>query len=434
MGRRGEMGRCAVVTEYESGWLCGTGCLILRLSECVFPRFFVTLIGSPFVREYLEGSAVGATMQNLNQSILLNLVIGLPPLAEQHRIVAKVDELMALCGQLEAGKTEREQSRDRLVAASLHRLNSPADTAEADAPDLSARQADAFRDHARFVFNHLPCLTTRPEHIKQLRQTILNLAVRGKLVSQNPDDEPAIKQQGFFTPNSEIVPFPIPATWCWTTLKSLGRLKGGGTPSKSRPDYWDGEIPWVSPKDMKRDYIATAQLSILQEAIQQSAVNLIEPGSLLFVVRGMILAHSFPVALSRIPLTINQDMKALEFSEPEFGEYLLRALKGLKSLVLAKVQRSSHGTCRLEGTDYSNLPIPIPPLAEQHRIVARVDELMVLCDQLEAQLTTTEADSRRLLEAVLHEALHQAVRQKDQTKLQPCGMINSCQQLHLFLE
>ena len=100
---------------------------------------------------------------------------------------------MALCDQLEAAKTEREQSRDRLVAASLHRLNSPADTAETDAPDLPAQQADAFRDHARFVFNHLPRLTTRPEHIKQLRQTILNLAVRGKLVPQDPNDEPASK-------------------------------------------------------------------------------------------------------------------------------------------------------------------------------------------------------------------------------------------------
>ena len=117
----------------------------------------------------------------------------LPPLAEQHRIVAKVDELMALCDQLEAVKTEREQSRDRLVAASLHRLNSPADTAETDAPDLPARQADAFRAHARFVFNHLPRLTTCPEHIKQLRQTILNFAVRGKLVPQDPNDEPAAK-------------------------------------------------------------------------------------------------------------------------------------------------------------------------------------------------------------------------------------------------
>jgi type I restriction enzyme, S subunit len=88
----------------------------------------VLLIGSPYVREYLGGSAVGATMQNLNQSILLNLVVGLPPIAEQHRIVAKVDELMDLCDRLEASLATSDDSRSRLLDALL---------AEALAPDES---------------------------------------------------------------------------------------------------------------------------------------------------------------------------------------------------------------------------------------------------------------------------------------------------------
>ena len=117
MGRRGEMGRCAVVTDREAGWLCGTGSLVLRLPQCVYARFFVLLIGSPYVREYLGGSAVGATMQNLNQAILLSLVIGLPPLAEQHRIVTKVDELMALCDGLETSLTTADDTCCRLLGA-----------------------------------------------------------------------------------------------------------------------------------------------------------------------------------------------------------------------------------------------------------------------------------------------------------------------------
>jgi type I restriction enzyme S subunit len=119
MGRRGEMGRCAVVTEREVGWLCGTGSLILRLPCLVSGRFFVLLIGSPYVRDYLGGSAVGATMQNLNQGILLNLVVGLPPFAEQRRIVAKVDELMVLCDRLEASIATGEEVRRRLLDALL---------------------------------------------------------------------------------------------------------------------------------------------------------------------------------------------------------------------------------------------------------------------------------------------------------------------------
>jgi type I restriction enzyme S subunit len=152
---------------------------------------------------------------------------------------------------------------------------------------------------------------------------------------------------------------------------------------------------------MKRDYLALAQMSVTESALVGSAANLIPAGSVLFVVRGMILAHSFPVGIATVPLTINQDMKALVLAAPEQGEYLLRALKGMKAFMLKRVQRSSHGTCRLEGSDYSDFFVPIPPLAEQHRIVAKVDELMALCDQLEAARTEREAARDRLAAASL---------------------------------
>ena len=127
MGRRGEMGRCAVVTEQEDGWLCGTGSLILRLPDSLYPKYVAMLIGSPYVREYLGGSAVGATMQNLNQSILLKMSIGLPPLAEQHRIVAKVDEVRAICDLLEASLASGDDTRCRLLDALLHEALAPSE-------------------------------------------------------------------------------------------------------------------------------------------------------------------------------------------------------------------------------------------------------------------------------------------------------------------
>lgn len=115
------MGRCAVVSKLERGWLCGTGSLILRPSEYLYPHFLAMLIRSPFSRQYLDGTAVGTTMQNLNQTILLNLSFGLPPFAEQHRIVAKVDELMALCDRLEASLAIGDDTRRRLLDALLHK-------------------------------------------------------------------------------------------------------------------------------------------------------------------------------------------------------------------------------------------------------------------------------------------------------------------------
>ena len=101
----------------------------------------------------------------------------LPPLGEQHRIVDKVDELMALCDRLEAARAEREAKRDRLATASLARLNAP--------------DQETFQHDVAFALNNLAPLTTRPDQIKALRQTILNLAVRGTLVPQDPNDEPA---------------------------------------------------------------------------------------------------------------------------------------------------------------------------------------------------------------------------------------------------
>lgn len=393
MARRGEMGRCALVSEVETGWLCGTGSLILRPSKLLYAPFLVLLIGSPFSREYLGGTAVGATMQNLNQSILLNLPFGLPPLAEQRRIVDKVEELMTLCDQLEDARAAREATRDLLAAASLARLN---------VPDPKTFIADA-----GFALDAFPSLTARADQIKQFRQTIFNLAVRGKLVQQDQNDGVAI---AFDKVAPSEAPFDIPQQWKWARIRALGRVVGGGTPSKGRDDFWGGSIPWVSPKDMKVDYLDRAQMSITKEAIHGSAVNLISSGSILFVVRGMILAHSFPVAVNRVSVTINQDMKALEPKSPEIAEYVLRALKGMKLEMLSRVQRSSHGTCRLESTDYLDFLIPIPPIAEQHRIVAKVDELMALCDQLEASLTGADDTRRRLLDALLAEALQPALQ------------------------
>jgi type I restriction enzyme S subunit len=121
-----------------------------------------------------KGAIKGAT---LNRDSISNILFPLPPFAEQHRIVAKVDELMVLCDRLESKRSERESTRDRLAAASLARLNSP--------------DPATFQDDARFALDTLQALTTRPDQIKQLRQTILNLAVRGKLVPQEPNDEPA---------------------------------------------------------------------------------------------------------------------------------------------------------------------------------------------------------------------------------------------------
>ena len=127
----------------------------------------------------IKDAGHGISMVHMTKEKMERLAVPLPPLAEQHRIVAKVDELMALCDRLEEARTTREDTRDRLTAASFAHLS---------APDVDA---GTFRAHARFAVNALPALTARADQVAHLRKTILNLAVRGKLVEQDPADEPA---------------------------------------------------------------------------------------------------------------------------------------------------------------------------------------------------------------------------------------------------
>ena len=181
-----------------------------------------------------------------------------------------------------------------------------------------------------------------PNGVAKLRELILQLAVQGKLGTQDGNDEPAsvlrskilakrkqLIERGDFTafataaewPDGAL-PYSLPDGWEWIRLGELGGFLGGGTPSKERAEFWDGKIPWVSPKDMKRHYMDDAIDHVSPLGVENSSGKMIPKGSLLMVVRGMILAHSFPVALAMRELTINQDMKAMQLALPELGEYL----------------------------------------------------------------------------------------------------------------
>ena len=270
-------------------------------------------------------------------------------------------------------------------------------------------------------FKHFATFAEAPNGVAKLREMILQLAVHGKLVPQDPNDEAATNlreriltkrkqmiEAGEFGPFATdakwpdgALPYTLPKGWDWIRFGELGGFLGGGTPSKERAEYWDGKIPWVSPKDMKRPYIDDAIDHISELGVENCSGKMIPKQSLLMVVRGMILAHSFPVAMAMRPLTINQDMKALQLSLPEISEYMLRCCAAIKSRMLTNVERSSHGTCRLPTSAVANFAIPLPPLAEQARIVQKVDQLFGLCDELESRQAARREVRSRLVGATL---------------------------------
>ena len=203
------------------------GWLVIRTPEKLLNKLYLhTVLLSDHAKVTFSKAASGAVVQNLNAAKVRLLSVPLPPLDEQHRIVAKVDELMILCDQLDATQTDRETTRNRLAAGSLARLNAPN-------PDPAT-----FQNHAAFALENLTPLTSRPDQIKALRQTILNLAVRGKLVEEDTNDAPAeetLKKIGMerndlvqrkYIRNEKPLPkidtdeppFEVPHKWCWARI------------------------------------------------------------------------------------------------------------------------------------------------------------------------------------------------------------------------
>jgi type I restriction enzyme S subunit len=354
---------------------------ILRPSRYVNVDCLARVLESRVVFDQATRCATGIAQKTVPLAGLRAILIPLPPLTEQHRIVAKVDELMALCGQLEAAKTEREQSRDRLVAASLHRLNSPADMAETNAPDLPARQADAFRDHARFVFNHLPRLTTRPEHIKQLRQTILNLAVRGKLVPQDPNDEPASEllkriqaekaqhiKDGKVKREAQLpliddteVPFDLPQGWTWARFLELGTFGRGKSKHRPRNDpalFEGGTHLFVQTGDVARSkgVIETFTGKYNEVGLAQSATW--PKGTLCITIAANIADSGILSFDACFPDSVVGFIPASIFPNARYFEYFIRTAKAdLLEFAPATAQKNIN----LEILNAVLLPLPPSP-------------------------------------------------------------------------
>lgn len=178
----------------------------------------------------------------------------------------------------------------------------------------------------------------------------------------------------------------IPAHWEPMRMWRLCTAISGGTPAKDNPTYWGGDIPWVSPKDMKRRVIDSSEDTITDRAVGETALRLIAPPVVLIVVRGMILAHSFPVAITAVPVTINQDMKALRLCGMVEPSYFAWALEGLaRGVVALVVEEAAHGTRAIRMDEWRNLVVPIPPQEEQRAIADLLDRETAKIDALVAK-------------------------------------------------
>lgn len=192
----------------------------------------------------------------------------------------------------------------------------------------------------------------------------------------------------------------LPESWRVVPLGSLVQMVSGGTPSKDRPDWWQGTVPWVSPKDMKQPRLADVADHITEEAARNGS-RIVPTGTVFIVVRGMILVKDVPIAITEAPMAFNQDMKAILPSESLAGDYLLYVLQHLKRELNRLTGTSAHGTRRIGTSSLETLMLPFPNLDEQHMI----GETLRACDAKIAALEREAALHDELFRAMLEELM-----------------------------
>ena len=189
-------------------------------------------------------------------------------------------------------------------------------------------------------------------------------------------------------------------------LDELGDWFGGGTPSKREKSYWcNGEIPWVSPKDMKKRFISSSEDKITEDALMNSSAKLVTANSVLMVMRSGILIHSFPVAVNSVDVSINQDIKALTpYMQKVLPEYLMICIEALEKDILHKCSKNGTTVQSIEFERLKKYEVPVPKIQKQQWIIERINKLFSQIDALEKWCATELARSEMLRQSILKAA------------------------------
>jgi len=354
------------------------------------PRFVELLLRAADLERFSSFSAV----PTLNRNVAHFEPVLVPPLAEQHRIVAKVDELMGLCDELEERQKRQAEVLGKANAAALDRL-------------LNATGSDDFDRHWRRLCDHFHILFDNPDNVAELRKAILQLAVQGKLVPQDPNDEPAsvllekiqaekarLVKEGKLKRSKplplvdpEEMPFEVPTGWAFRRIGEVTEVSGGVTLGRKLGSQATCHLPYLRVANVQEGHV---DLSVVKEVqvrkdeveryrLLRGDVLLTEGGDWDKLGRSAIWDGALPLCLHQ-----NHVFRARPDSRVLTSRWLsmfTNARTGREYFQSASKQTTNLASINM--TQLKHCPLPLPPLAEQHRIVTRVDELMALCDELE---------------------------------------------------
>ena len=349
----GTIGKVYVVREHDVFYYKDASVVCFENHHSLNPYFYKNIFSAPFVVTQIYANSTGSTVDTITIEKAEQYLIPLPPLAEQQRIVEQIETLQ---GYVDIIDTDAE---------------------------------------------------TLEKSITLAKQKILDLAIRGKLVPQDPADEPVSellkkikaekdalvkagkikkdKHESYIFKSDDNcyyeqlngktvditaeIPFELPESWCWCRLRSLGQIVGGGTPSTTNQMFWNGSIPWLSPADLTGYtdmYIAHGKKSITEEGIEKSSAVLMPAGSVLYSSRAPIGY----VVISKNPISTNQGFKSLVPAIAGMSEFYYFVLKARTSDIK---QRATGTTFKeISGNDFGNTLVPLPPITEQKRIVQAI--------------------------------------------------------------
>lgn len=402
-----------VIVANEEG-VCTTEILPVRGYLGIFPRYLMYAVKRPDFLAYVNAKSYGMKMPRLGTDDGRLALFPLAPEKEQHRIVAKVDELMALCDRLEAEQADAASAHARLVETLLGTL-----TQSTDAGDLAANW--------QRLAEHFDILFTTEASIDALKQTVLQLAVMGKLVPQNPADEPANEllkriadqrirlatKTGKKTKPQPLVvyeagPFELPNGWVWTTIESTSSVGTGTTPSRTNPAYFNPPlVPWVTSGETRDSYINTTTEKVSPLALEETSLTIYPVGTLIVAMYGQGKTRG-QVSELAIEAATNQACAAIVPALPniEMRKYIKLFFRKIYDEIREEAAGGAQPNLNV-GKIKATL-ISLPPLAEQHRIVAKVDELMSLCDRLKADLANASQRQVTLADTLIESALEAA--------------------------
>lgn len=409
------LGRCAVVPESLSSANVSQHVTIIRTTESVNRDYLHAVILSPYVQGLVWGRQVGMAREGLSKKVLELFEIPIPPEAEQHRIVEKVDELMVLCNRLEQQAGDQLEAHEVLVDTLLDAL-----TRSPDAAELAENWAR--------VAEHFDSLFTTEASIEKLKQTILQLAMMGRLVPQDPNDEPAsmlldkiaeekdrlVKEGQIKKPKKlpkiteEERPFDAPPSWAFTRVAELYELQNGyafksewfsqsGIKLLRNINISHGEADWSEcahlPESMASDYQKFS----------------LDSGDLVISLDRPLISTGLKYAIIKkkdLPCLLLQRVARFQpYSDTIATHYLERWINS-KMFKNSIDPGRSNGVPHISTGQIGKLILPLPPKNEQYRIVEKVDELMALCDQLKARLNVAGETRAQMAETVVERAVN----------------------------